>query len=182
MDTSTIIWIIVVVVVVAVAVALFARRSSARRVEAQRAEADSIREEAREHDRELRAREARAEETEAQAAAARAEADRKAAEAKRLEAEAERHGQGAEEVRAVRDDHLRRADERDPDVDTDEASRDDTADGVGGRTEMTDRDAMDADEVDRAPLGRRSEVDGSEPVAPAATGARDGREGEYRRD
>ena len=40
----------------------------------------------------------------------------------------------------------------------------------------------DADEVDRAPLGRRHEVDGSDPAAPAATGAQDGRQGEYRRD
>ena len=186
MDTSTIIWIIVAVIVVAVVVALVARRSSARRVEAQRAEADSIRTQAQEHDRELRAREARAEETEAQARAARAEADRKAAEAKRLEAEAERHGEGAQEVREVRDEHLRRADETDPDVEPDvdrdvQPGRDAARPAEGtervddGTTLHRDTLQQDAADVDRRPLGERHEV--ADTTTDTPTGTEAGRTG-----
>ena len=82
-------------------------------------QAEEIRHEAQEHDRQLREREARAEEAEAKARKARAEAEQRAAEAKRLEAEAERRGEHAETVRAERDEQLRRADARDPDVRTD---------------------------------------------------------------
>ncbi len=66
----------------------------------------------------MQQREAHAKETEAKAAEARAEADRKQAEAERLEAEATERQHAAEGYREQHADHLRQADELDPDVDT----------------------------------------------------------------
>lgn len=119
MDGSTIIWIVLAVVVVIIVVALLMSKGRQKRAEVHRDQAEQIRREAQQHDRELREREAHAEEAEAQARRARAEADERAAEAKRLEAEAERRGEHAHEVRAERDEQLRRADAHDPDVRTD---------------------------------------------------------------
>jgi biopolymer transport protein ExbB/TolQ len=111
MDSSTVIWIIVAIVVVVLVVALVMRATRARRLENHRAEAQELRETAAAHDRAMRERMAGAEQAEARARAARAEADK-------LEAQAERHREGATAVRNERDEQLRRADARDPDVET----------------------------------------------------------------
>ncbi len=114
---SWVIWVIVAIVVVAVIAAILAA-SKKKKQERDRTRASEIREEAAEKATTVQQREARAKETEAEAAAARAEADRKQAEAQRLEAEATERQRAAEEHRAEHQDHLRRADELDPDVDT----------------------------------------------------------------
>ena len=114
---SWVIWVIVAIVVVAVIAAVLAA-SKKKKQERDRTRASEIREEAAEKATTVQQREARAKETEAEAAAARAEADRKQAEAQRLEAEATERQRAAEEHRAEHQDHLRRADELDPDVDT----------------------------------------------------------------
>ena len=95
MQGSTIVWIIVAIVVVVVLIGLTRSMTRKRRVEAHRTEAAELRDQAAEQDRVLREREAHA-------------------------AEAERRGESASSVREVRDEQLRRADARDPDVRTDE--------------------------------------------------------------
>ncbi len=119
MDTSTIIWIIVVVVVVAAVIAFVVSRSGARRHRAQRTEAAGIREKAIDHDRRLREHEASATEADARAQMARAEAQKRELEADRLAAEAETRSESADATRRERDEQLRLADLRDPDVRTD---------------------------------------------------------------
>ena len=94
-------------------------RSGARRVEAERAQAAEIREKAVEHDRRLRESEASATEADAKAQMARAEAQKRELEAERLAAEAESRSESADAVRRERDEQLRLADLRDPDVQTD---------------------------------------------------------------
>jgi uncharacterized membrane-anchored protein YhcB (DUF1043 family) len=123
METSTIIWVVVAIVVVGAVVALLASRSGKRRVESQRAKAAEIREEVQEHDRELREREAAAAEARGRAEMARAEAQKRELEAERLAAEAGSRLDDVDAVRRERDEKLRMADRRDPDVRTD-------ADGV----------------------------------------------------
>jgi hypothetical protein len=135
MDTSTIVWIIVAVVVVAAIIAFVVSRSGARRVEAQRAQAAEIREKAIDHDRRLRENEASATEADAKAQMARAEAQKRELEAERLAAEADSRSEQADAVRRERDEHLRLADLRDPDVQTDKDGNRLDAGGSNGRSD-----------------------------------------------
>ncbi len=137
MDTSTIIWIIVAVVVVAAIIALVVSRSGARRVEAQRDQAAEIRDKAVEHDRRLREDEARATEADAEAQMARAEAQKRELEAERLAAEADSRSESAAAVRRERDEQLRLADLRDPDVETD-----DDGNRLDGSGTLDERDSV----------------------------------------
>ena len=100
-------------------IAFVMSRSGARRVEAERAQAAEIREKAVEHDRRLRESEASATEASARSEMARAEAQKRELEAERLAAEADSRSESAEAVRRERDEQLRLADLRDPDVQTD---------------------------------------------------------------
>lgn len=130
------IWVIVVIVVLVVLAIIVSAANRAKKTR-NRQRAGQMREEATERASEVQQREARARETEAQAAAARAEADRKQAEAERLEAQAGDRGRSAAELREEHEEHLRRADEIDPDVDTsDDRDRgpatDPSATGSGG--------------------------------------------------
>ncbi len=119
METSALIWIVVAIVVVAAIVALLASRSGQRRAESERAKAAEIREEAQGHDRALREREASAAEARGRAEVAHAEAQQRELEAERLAAEAGNRSDDADAVRRERDEKLRLADSRDPDVRTD---------------------------------------------------------------
>jgi hypothetical protein len=139
---GNIIWIVIAVIVVAAVIAFVVSRSGARRVEADRAQAAEIREKAVEHDRRVREDEARATEADAKAQMARAEAQKRELEAERLAAEADSRSERAEAVRRERDEQLRLADLRDPDVETDEDGN-----RLDGRTDLdarTDRDGLDA--------------------------------------
>ena len=95
---------------------------------------------------------------------ARAEAQKRELEAERLAAEAESRSQSAEEVRRERDEQLRLADLRDPDVKTDKDGRrlDGGRDGEGsGTVEGTDvvRDGdVDTRRRDAAAGDRSDEV------------------------
>lgn len=111
------IWIVLAVIAVAIVVALLmaARKKKAER---DRVHAGELRERAAAQATDLQKREAHARETEAEAAAARAEAERKQAEAQRLAAEAEERRRAADVQHQEHQDHLRRADELDPDVNT----------------------------------------------------------------
>jgi len=111
------IWVIVAVVVIAIIAALVAAAGKKKK-ERNRAEAGRLREQAATRAPELKEREASARETEAHAAVARAEAERKQAEAERLEAEAGDRHRAADGVRDEHRQHLSRADELDPDVNT----------------------------------------------------------------
>ena len=116
MESSTWLWIVIALVLLAVVVAavMMGRRKKA---EHDRTRAHELREQAAAQATGVQQHEARAKETAAQAEQARAEAQRKAAEAERLEAEARDREATAAEVREKHEDHLRRADELDPDVD-----------------------------------------------------------------
>src|SRR3954454_12588131 len=114
---SWVIWVIVAIIVIAIVVALLIAANK-KKTERNRSRAGELREQASQQATEVQAREARARETEASAAAARAEADRKQAEADRLAAEAQDRQKTAAEAREQHLDHLRRADELDPDVNT----------------------------------------------------------------
>ena len=145
---STLWWILAILVVLVVVAAIAWAATRNRRVEAQREKAEELRAEAAEHDRELREQEGRVEEVRARAQQARAEADQRAAEAKRLEADAERHDAGLDGVRERREERLREADARDPDIETDRdgfrvGEQDNRGDGhpddVTGRQDATGR-------------------------------------------
>src|SRR3954465_14574354 len=114
---SWVIWVIVAIIVTRVTAALV-MAANKKKTERNRSRAGELREQASQQATEVQAREARARETEASAAAARAEADRKQAEADRLAAEAQDRQKTAAESREQHLDHLRRADELDPDVNT----------------------------------------------------------------
>lgn len=116
MDTSTVVWIVVAAIAVIVLLAVVWRLASTKRAERNRAQAHELRERAAASATDLQRKEATAKESEAQAAAARAEAERKAAEAERLEAEARDRMNAAQAHRQEQQEHLRRADELDPDV------------------------------------------------------------------
>lgn len=116
MDTSTIVWIVVIAIAVVALLAAIAVAASRKKKERNRAHAAELREQAAEQVSDVQRREALAKETEAKAAAARAEAERKAAEAERLEAEAQDRAQAADRHRQEHQEHLRKADELDPDV------------------------------------------------------------------
>jgi len=119
METRAIVWVIVLVVVLAAVAAFVLSRSGARRADAQRAKAAEIREKAGEHDQRLREDQASATEANARAEIARAEAQRRELEAERLAEEAQTRSQSADALRRERDEQLRLADLRDPDVSTD---------------------------------------------------------------
>jgi hypothetical protein len=102
-------------VAIIVAIVLAANK---KKKERDRVRATELREQAATQASGLQQREARARETEAEAAAARAEADRKQAEAERLAAQADDHHRSAGAAREEHEEHLRRADELDPDVNT----------------------------------------------------------------
>ena len=114
---SWLIWVIVAIVVIAVIAAVVAV-SNKRKQEQKRTRAGELREQAAAQASGLQQREAHARETEARAAEARAEADRKRAEADRLEAEASDRHKTTDGYREQHVENLRRADELDPDVDT----------------------------------------------------------------
>ena len=130
METGTIIWIIVAIIVWARFAAFVLSRSGARRTEADRAKAAEIREQADQHDRELREREASAAETKA-----RRDSTCRAPEAGAGGGAAGCGGRqpvgGAAAVRQERDEQLRRAGRRDPDVLTDRATSTSTATASG---------------------------------------------------
>lgn len=117
---TTTIWIVIAIVVVLAIVAFVVSRSRGQRVETHRAEAADLREEAAEHDRRLREQEAEATRARAQAQLAEADAQQQRLEAERLAERADHHSEGAAAVRSERDEQLRQADLRDPDVRTDD--------------------------------------------------------------
>ena len=174
MDTSTIIWIVVAVVVIGAIIAFLVSRSGTRREDASRAKAAEIREKAQEHDRRLRESEASAAEANARSEMARVEAQKRELEAERLATEAANRSEGASAVRRERDEQLRLADLRDPDVLTDkdgyrvdeQGNRLDRADGRldDGDLRGSDRTGLDPrqetaaerrDDVDALPTARR---------------------------
>jgi hypothetical protein len=114
---SWLIWVIIAVVVIAVIVAVVVA-GSRKKKERDRVRAGELREQAAAQASGLQQREAAARETEAEAAAARAEAERKQAEAERLEAQAGDRHRAAGAAREEHQEHLRRADQVDPDVNT----------------------------------------------------------------
>jgi hypothetical protein len=146
-----IVWIILIVVVLAV-IGPLVMMSRRRQLETRREEAADLRAEAEQHDRDHREREASAAEAQAQAEKARAEAEEQRARAVQLEAEAERRAEHATAARDERDEHLRRADERDPDVDVSDR-------GVTDGGDATDGDRLDAGDtaVDAGDSNGRSE-------------------------
>lgn len=117
MDAVTIVLVIVAIIVVGGIIAYVMSRSG-RAAEARRAKAAEIREEAAEHDRRLREDEVSAAEARARSEMARVEAQKRELEAERLAAEADSRSQSAAAARQERDERLRLADERDPDVRT----------------------------------------------------------------
>lgn len=123
MSGSDILWLIIAIVVVLALVAFLVTKGRKRREDSQREQAAELRSTAAQHDRETREKEAAALEAQAKADKARAEAQERQARAQKLEAEAERRGEGAASARETRDEHLRRADERDPDVQLDDDGR-----------------------------------------------------------
>src|SRR3954471_12080788 len=135
---SWVIWVIVAIIVIAVIAALV-MAANKKKTERNRTRAGELRERASEQATEVQDREARARETEASAAAARAEADRKQAEADRLAAEAQARQRTAAESREQHQEHLRRADELDPDVNTksDDYRPGYGTDGTGSNGEAT---------------------------------------------
>jgi hypothetical protein len=120
MEGSTIVWIIVAIIVIGGVIAFVMSRSGGRRAAAERAQAEEMREKAAVHDRQLRERETSAAEVQARSEMARVEAQKRELEAERLAAEAEERSATAAAVRRERDEQLRLADLRDPDVRTDE--------------------------------------------------------------
>ena len=120
MEGSQIALLVGVVIVVGAIIAFVVTRSGSRREQAERAKAAEMREQAAEHDRELREREAAAQEAKAQAEAAEAEVQERKLEAERLAQEAHQRANHAGSVREERDEQLRLADLRDPDVRTDD--------------------------------------------------------------
>ena len=183
-----IVWIILIVVVLAV-IGLLVMMSRRRQLETRRDEAADLRAEAEQHDRDHREREASAAEAQAQAEKARAEAEEQRARAVQLEAEAERRAEHATAARDQRDEHLRQADERDPDVDVsdrgdvDAAADGDATDGErlaagdtrhdaadsNGRSDWSDRD----DAVESGVAHDRDQVDGQVGDDPLRTDAAD---------
>ena len=119
METGTIIWIIVAIIVVGAIAAFVLSRSGARRTEADRAKAAEIRDRPTSTTVSCVSGEASAAETKARAEMARVEAQKRELEAERLAAEADSRSESAAAVRQERDERIRRADRRDPDVLTD---------------------------------------------------------------
>ena len=114
---SWLIWVIIAIIVIAILAAVLVA-GNRKKKERDRDRAVELREQAAAQASGLQQRQAQARETEAEAAAARAEADRKQAQAERLEAQAQDRQRAADAAREEHSEHLRRADEVDPDVDT----------------------------------------------------------------
>ena len=133
---SWLIWVIVAIIVIAVIAAVVAA-STKRKQQQRRTRAGELREQAAAQATGLQQREAHARETEARAAEARAEADRKQAEAERLAAEARDRHETAAGYRDQHAENLRRADELDPDVDTQREDYEPPAAAAGAETAGT---------------------------------------------
>jgi hypothetical protein len=147
MTVSTVIWIIVAVIIVGAIVAFVMSRSGARRAEAERSKAAEIREKASEHDRLLRESEANAAEARARSEMARVEAEKRQLDAERLTMEAENRSGSAEAIREKRDEQLRLADLRDPDVRTDQDGY--RVDEHGNRLHGDELDRQDMNPTER---------------------------------
>jgi hypothetical protein len=113
------VWVVIIVVVLVV-IGLVASRSRAKRLDDRREEAASLRGAAEEHRSTVQQHEVSASTSEAEARLARDEAEVKAAHARELEAQAARDREKRDEALATHEDHLRRADAVDPDVNTDD--------------------------------------------------------------
>lgn len=109
--------VVVLLVLIGIVVAILAARKR-QRTEHERREAESLREQAATHAPEVRQREQVAQAAQAEAQAAREEAELQREQAQRLEEQARERQSAAEEIRDEHHDHLRRADELDPTVDT----------------------------------------------------------------
>jgi FtsZ-interacting cell division protein ZipA len=120
MNTGAWIILIIVIVLVALAVGLYVMRRSGRA--AQRTKAQGLRDEAAERAAVVEQQEAKARETAALAQQAKAEADAKAAEADRLRSVAQQQESRTTEARSEVDEQMRRADQIDPDVETEPAA------------------------------------------------------------
>ena len=125
MDNGAVVWVVIALVVLAlvIAVVMVRRSHGASRVEGQRDEARELRARAEADQVDLQRREAEAAKVDAQARMAQAEADARAADAAALQVQARERAEHADTSRAELDQQLRRADEIDPDVRTDEAGR-----------------------------------------------------------
>jgi preprotein translocase subunit SecF len=128
------IWLIIAIVVVAI-IAAIVMAGNKKKKERDRSRAGELREEAAVKATDVQQHDARARETEARAAEARAESERKQAEADRLAAQAQDRTRTADEHREEHQEHLRRADELDPDVDhkSDEYAGPGVGDGAAGQ-------------------------------------------------
>jgi cytoskeletal protein RodZ len=115
MSTGAWIILIIVVVLLALAVGLFVMR---RRQGAQRTKAQGLRDDASERAAVVEQQEAQARETAARAQEAQAEADAKAAEADRLQSVAQQQQLRTTEARSEVEEQMHRADQIDPDVET----------------------------------------------------------------
>jgi hypothetical protein len=173
---GNIIWIVLAVVVVAAIIAFVMSRSGARKVEAQRTQAAEIREKAVEHDRRLREDEASATEADAKAQMARAEAQKRELEAERLAAEADTRSESADAARRERDEQLRLADLRDPDIETDDdGNRLDGHAGPEGERTREDLDTRDGGVRDADVRNDGARGDGTLDDGVRDDGVRDGR-------
>ena len=113
MDSTTTVWIVVVIAAVILIAALgFAARS--KRNQRRHVEAERIREDVTTHIAKVDKRQALADETAAKARAAEAEAEAKAAEAARLKGQAQSHHEAVAASREDIDERRRHADRLDP--------------------------------------------------------------------
>jgi hypothetical protein len=160
---SWIIWVVIAIVVIAILAAIVLAGGKKKK-ERDREHAGELRDQAAARAPELKKTEAHARETEAQAAAARAEADRKQAEADRLEAEATNRHQSAAEIRDEHQEHLRKADELDPDVNTksEDYTGPDTAATVSARAAERDDHHDDGQGISRDTT--QEQVDGDRDI------------------
>ncbi|WP_050668168.1 hypothetical protein [Luteipulveratus halotolerans] len=116
-------WWLIAAVIVILLLLLLLPMLRKRKANAQRAEAAELRQDAQGRAPRVQAREAEADQVSAAAQQTRAEADRKEAEARQLEAEAAERQRLADREREAHDQRLRKADEIDPDVETDDHGR-----------------------------------------------------------
>ena len=120
MSTGGWIILIIVIVVLALAVGWYVMRNSSK--SAQRSKAQELRDEAGERATVVEQQEAKARETAARAQEAQAEADRRTAEAERLQSVAGQQESRTAEARSEVDEQMQRADQIDPDVETEPTS------------------------------------------------------------
>ncbi len=127
MNTSTIVWIVVVVLALILLVAAIAWVARKKRTEHRRVQAGDIREKAVEHSHEVGQREALADETAAKARAAQAEAEAMAAHSAGLQHQAQARHTDAATSRSEVNREFERADKIDPDSPTSDTPRGDAA-------------------------------------------------------